>query len=479
MLALALCMILPTLASCGGQSNTPADTTTSGQVGTTTPAPDTTTAVPDTTTAAPETTPAPVETTTPAPETTTPAPETTTTAPETTPAPVKTEIEVKWQLGYVGSSTHSSYAYKIHPTGGMYSYTDVITIPKAGTEISFTDDNTNSNGDTLFASASAFVVSSWKLENGEWVIDKEGANFAGSLNAASAIAFPEGNSVTYRYVTSKDNENIRLCYRSGESTSFKPAAYPTVYLTENAGPSTADNQLSAKDEYDAWIEESKKNSYFDCLNGLKVNFIGDSYFYGDKLDTQYVWCNLLAAKYDMRSLNNGKNGSTISNYVTTNNPMVDRWESAAVGNPDIIVIEGGKNDYNKNVPIGTNTDTGTTTFKGAVRFMIEKLRAKCPNALIICVTVWNVDQTSSTTGYKVTDYGDAMIEMCGLLGVPCFNAMDVSLSGVDMTSSAFRTKYCQKPTDISHLNMLGHRLVLPNFEKYIAEHYTAFTAKKG
>ena len=57
--------------------------------------------------------------------------------------------------------------------------------------------------------------------------------------------------------------------------------------------------------------------------------------------------------------NYGIGGSTISNYVSTNQPMVDRYHFMTENKPDIIIIEGGRNDYNKSVPIGTLDDTST------------------------------------------------------------------------------------------------------------------------
>ena len=381
-------------------------------------------------------------------------------------------LEVVWHFGYVGSSSHASYAYAINPTGGYYSYTDVITIPRAGTEISFRDDNTNSGGDINFASGSAFVISSWKQERARWVIDRDGVNIAGSNNNPSLIATPEGNAVVYRYVTSKDNENIRLCFRSGQTSSFTPAAYPEVTLRYTGAPGTMTDILEAQGLYDEWIEQSKLSSYYKELEGLTLYAIGDSYFAGDALETKYVWCSLLAAKYGMTYSNKGANGSTVSDYVTTNSPMVSRYTALPAAGADIILLEGGKNDFNQNVPIGENSDTTTKTYKGALNYLITKLQERYPSAIIICVTPWNVNATNSI-GKKVTDYAAAMVEVAAHRGVPCFNAADVGLSGVDMNSPTFRSTYCLSANDISHLNFAGHRMVLPTFEKFIYEVYKA------
>ncbi len=406
-------------------------------------------------------------------------PQQTTQTPETTTSPEPATIEVKWNCGYVGSSTNGQgYVNKIKPNGGSYSYTDVISISKAGTKIYFTDDNTNSNGDTGFASAAAYVISSWKMENGEWVLDTSGANYPGAGSSENEVSkkAADGKGMIYTYVTSKDNENIRLCFRSGQSTSFTPASYPTVYVEFTGEQGTVSMSNQEKVEFDKYIADASASVKYPELKGLTVNFLGDSYFAGNGLNPNYVWPALMGQIYGMNYKNYGKNGSTISDYVTTNNPMVVRYKDMANNTPNIVVLEGGKNDYNKNVPIGENTDTDTKTFKGALNVIIDGLRAKYPNAVLICVTPWKVSGTNGI-GNTVSSYADAMVEICALKKVPCFKASDPALSGVDMTSASFRAEYSMSATDVSHLNLKGHKLVLPKFEKFIAEAYAAAKAQ--
>lgn len=564
------------------------------------------TAEPDATTGAEETTEA---------EQTTEAPEETTAAPSEAKDYVVTP---EWKLGYVGSATNSSWKEKLNPTGGMYSYSDVINLGPAGSAITFTDDNTNANGDTNFASAAAYVFSSWKKVNGVWTIDTAGYKADG----ADATFTDENGARTYTYTSTKDNECIRLCFRSGQSNSFTPAAYPkvtvtstkqpvvekddasqggtteptgtamdvkwnagyigsstnpygyanginateqnyaftdvieiakkgtkitftdtkngstsgnayvlsfwkkvgdnwvidldkpnipgggqyvittgangvvytyissednecvrfcfrsngtsnkpTLYSSETTEPGTLQDVINAGAALDKWIEDDKARAFYDILKGKTFTVIGDSYLAGNGLDKTLVWPALLAKKYDMVYNNYGMNGSTMSNYVTTNNPMVVRYTSMANNNPDIVIIEGGRNDYNKNVPIGENGSTDTKTMKGAARFLISKVQEKYPNALIICLTVWEVGGSANSAGNVCSDYGRALLEVCADMGVPCINAMDQEATGVKMTDSAFRSKYCMKPTDISHLNADGMKLVLPAFEKAIADFY--------
>ena len=373
-------------------------------------------------------------------------------------------VDTTWHLGYVGSNTNVNHANQIviGTSGNYYSYSDVITIEKAGTKIWFTDDNTNANGDSLYASTAAYVISSWKQEDNDWVIDLESANYCGSTSNTSEIASYDNGAVTYTYVTSEDNEHIRLCFRSGEKADFTPEIYPTIYMqmTEEYGTFA----------HIKWANESKKNSYFETLEGKTIYAIGDSYFAGNGLDKRFVWPELLSVKYNCMFNNYGINGNALSSYNNASNPMVTRYTTMAVAEPDIIFVEGGKNDYNRNTPLGTVDSMDTDTFMGALNVLLCGLHDRYPNAQIMCFTVWNVNQTNSL-GLTVNDYGKAMQAVCKERNVPCFDAMDIKATGVNMNDATFRAQYCMLPNDVSHLNVEGMKLVFPVVESFVAQAY--------
>lgn len=231
---------------------------------------------------------------------------------------------------------------------------------------------------------------------------------------------------------------------------------------------------------DANTEETVQPESYDVLEGITMSVIGDSYFAGKGLeDTSKVWPALLATKYNMEFNNYGMNGSTISNYAGGDyNPMVDRWEEIADNDPDIIIVEGGRNDYNQDVPMGEVGSADKATMMGAATYLIKSLQEKFPDALIIGVTCWEVGGIPNDQGYTCSEYGRAFIEVCVNLGVPYIDAMDSETMGVYMTDASFRRQYCISYDDISHLNVEGMKLVLPAFEKQIAENYQQFVNQK-
>ena len=398
--------------------------------------------------------------------------------------PASQTVVTNWTIGYnIGSYNHAVGPNSITP-GQHYAYTDVITVAKKGTKLTFTDDVKNNS----WASDGCYVVSSWKQNEttGEWELDLNGTNIPGKYKASKKITCADGydtfierygtdttdtdGSITYTYITSKDNETIRFCYYAGKGTT----KFPTITSTYSGETGTAEEIALAADTTE-WINNDKSRAYYQLLEGKTISVIGDSYMAGSSIkDTNDLWNAMLAAKYNMTFNNYGINGSTISNYVDTNNPMVDRYEQMEDNNPDIIIVQGGRNDYNQNVPMGEDGSLDSKTMKGATKYLITKLQEKYPNALIIGLTVWEVGGEKNDAGYYCSDYGRALMKVCEDLGVPCINAMDSDAMGVYMTSSNFRGRFCIKAGDISHLNEKGMKLVLPIFEKQIYDLYNAY-----
>lgn len=380
-------------------------------------------------------------------------------------------IYPEWQMGYIGSSSHNTYAWRLNRDGGYYSYSEPIVILKAGTRITFSDDNSDANGDTGFASSSYFVISSWKLAGSAYIIDPDGANYPGSGIQNSDIAEYSNGVVRYSYVTSEDNEIIRLCYRSGQSSVFTPERFPAVTL-EYTGEKGTNGGADDEAVYSQFLEEQKADASGSVLTGKRIYALGDSCFAGNGLNAKYVWTALLAEKYSMYYVNYGMNGSTMSNSQSELNPICDRVSSMSAVSPDIIMIGGGKNDFSHSFPVGTQGSTDAATFTGALDLTIRQVKERYPDALIICVTPWNTPGTNSI-GMTLYDYSKAMIDYCEANGILCFKACDPEVSGVDMTDQTFRRRYCTADDASAGLTLKGNIKALTALEKFIADGYSA------
>ena len=231
------------------------------------------------------------------------------------------------------------------------------------------------------------------------------------------------------------------------------------------------------------IKEEAKTAYYKDLKGITLTALGDSYF-ADNPDVT-SWLELLDAKYELNFINRGIGGSTISNHEPNDgknhHPMVDRLDKLPA-KTDIILFEGGRNDRTQGTPLGDDIESrDVKTFTGAINYIIDFLQEKYPNALLICVTAWKVDDPSESRNLlATTEYANKMAEICNHRGVVCFDATKIKVQGVkfDMNSKTFRAKYCLTEDDKSHLNSEGMKLVFPAFEKFIGEEYAKFLSSK-
>ena len=162
--------------------------------------------------------------------------------------------------------------------------------------------------------------------------------------------------------------------------------------------------------------------------------------------------------------------------------MCRRIGDMPAGEPDIVILEGGRNDLNIDAPIGqlwtdatkTELSLDETTVCGAINSCIKQLKEKYPNAMIIGMTCWNVTRQSNS-GVTQAEYADAMVDACEANGVPCINAAGFTV--VRMDEASFRATYCRDANDISHMNIDGMVRTAPAFEKALGLAWRAFTAE--
>ena len=161
----------------------------------------------------------------------------------------------------------------------------------------------------------------------------------------------------------------------------------------------------------------------DRLKGKTIVALGDSLIYGSRSGNEITWVNKLAKKHEMQVYNYGKNGNSIAMPPVPEKgqiPMCIRYADM-VDSADYVVVLGGANDKRLNVPIGENTDTEPTTFKGALKILIEGLLAKYPRAKIQFFTNYRRYHKENEIGLIEEAYVLAMEEICRLYAIPCYN----------------------------------------------------------
>lgn len=139
---------------------------------------------------------------------------------------------LKWNHGYIGSQYHDSAKYTItSPNNVDYYYSDVFTVPKAGTTVMFFDQTFTDFDGGRFATTSVLTLSHWKKvgSSSSWAFDKSRVYLTGC--DVYSIELTDKYRV-YAYTTTEDNENLRLCMRYAPVYTSEEALIPDVYLIE-------------------------------------------------------------------------------------------------------------------------------------------------------------------------------------------------------------------------------------------------------
>lgn len=203
---------------------------------------------------------------------------------------------------------------------------------------------------------------------------------------------------------------------------------------------------------------AEKMLYYRVYNkgetsGKKFAMLGDSYVNNDNRSSY------AHAAYNLGMIFTpyGVSGNTVSSYQE--NGMCIRYTEMG-DDFDYIGVVGGRNDYNNSVPIGSLDSTDTSTFCGALNVLCEGLIKKYIGKKLFGVTSWNVNETQN-------EYNEAFIAVVsGRWGIPVLDAY--KMAGVYVKVSEFRQAYCVTPTDVSHLNYLGHMKVMaPVVESFL------------
>lgn len=210
--------------------------------------------------------------------------------------------------------------------------------------------------------------------------------------------------------------------------------------------------------------------YFDILENKTIVALGDSLFYGNKLGNDATWINMLGKKYHMTVYNHGKNGNTLALQTKEPRPpMCERFAEMEDG-ADYVVVIGGANDKRLDVPIGENTDTDPATFKGALNILITGLTQKYPKAKMLFFTNYNRWPGKNALGISDIAYVDAMLEVCALRAVPCFD--NYRASGISFQNPA-HVAWADEGVALGlpenhHFSKEAYEWLLPKYEMLLA-----------
>ena len=144
--------------------------------------------------------------------------------------------------------------------------------------------------------------------------------------------------------------------------------------------------------------------------------------------------------------------------------FLDRIEQQTGYNPNYIIIFGGTNDwFEASLPLGSYTDTKTTSFCGCVYNAILKLMNKYPLAKIMLANpIRRNILGNNSNGETLMQYAKAVKDVANNLGVNCIDLYNES--GLNPQIPINKTTYFAT-NDNTHPNDNGQLKLYPHFKE--------------
>lgn len=205
------------------------------------------------------------------------------------------------------------------------------------------------------------------------------------------------------------------------------------------------------------IDETKckmKLTYIPDINYKelqRMNCLGDSITQGLTND------NISFADYlELSVTKYGVSGTTIAKQEGETNSFLERYSS--MGQADIIMVMGGTNDCNLDIPLGESTSTNEYEFYGALKSLCSGLITKYADKLIFFATPIK----RKTTQTNLQQYAQAIKDVCATYNIPVLDLYNDLNMNPNM--EAQYTKYYN---DWLHPNNEGHKRIARKVQKYI------------
>lgn len=207
-----------------------------------------------------------------------------------------------------------------------------------------------------------------------------------------------------------------------------------------------------------------------CLYGKTLLVLGDSYTAGFGLPGgRHGWPDLISEALGLTQLNYSISGSSIAAGPRGSNPMVERCRDIPrTPAPDIILLQGGSNDFVLDIPLGTVDERSTETFQGAINLTLDHLSETFPQATLLCFTPWVPGEGTNGLKLTPTDYTTAMQAVCKARNILCYDASQADENGIHMDRQEFRARFCLSSADFYHLNDAGHRYFAPVMAEFLS-----------
>lgn len=232
----------------------------------------------------------------------------------------------------------------------------------------------------------------------------------------------------------------------------------------------------------------KLSSYTDSVtlsdsnhSDQKILFLGDSITYGfmrsygsSKLKTRVAYPQRVGLLTGARITNRSFVSETLA-YRSSGNSLIARIHRGQIrlSGASVIFVALGTNDYGHSIRLGQPSDSGMTTFCGALNRFMSAVKEQNPNAKVVFMTPiyrtrfqydWEKAgyQVKNQAGSTLSDYCDAIVQIAQANGA---YVLDSRTESVITAKNAGQLLY-----DGLHPNEEGHAAIAKSVAAYLENH---------
>ena len=268
---------------------------------------------------------------------------------------------------------------------------------------------------------------------------------------------PTNNSYKISFWSNGENTGGRIENNYDTSSEYYVKCWRNSYVaTEPVFVRITDktNDLPV-DQVEILINKYENVKDINIYNKI-VSVIGDSYVANQNMNIGYTWHSKITSKYGSKYNNYGINGNGLVSTQATGTPVVNRLNEID-SESDLIIVVGGKNDYNTHLPI--------SDFKTGLNSICQNLINTFYNKKIVFFTPWDSYGINDNASIKLYEYVDAIKEVCSQYSIPVYDSYHHS--NMYMWNNDFKAEFNQSSTDISHLNNKGHNRFMNQADRFI------------
>jgi lysophospholipase L1-like esterase len=308
-------------------------------------------------------------------------------------------------------------------------------------------------------------------KSGYYVYTAQASNMPTGSTSGMLIVWTSGTFIIQQYMSLQDTTKIHYRYIKPSTSEY--GTWRRFLSQDDLTSIPAVSHLSGKKIVcfgDSLTEGQGGTLYTDTLasrTGATVTNVG---FGGCQ------WTKHWDVDYDKFSMTNladavvsgvwtvqdTANANLISRSGDNNTTNLNKLKAIDFTTIDYITIFYGTNDFTGDVPIGTDTDDGKTSFKGAINYVIRTLLTTFPQLKILLVTpTWRARQNTgdgkdsdvypNSTSHYLMEYVDSIINIGSLNKIPSVDMY--RKSGINK----YNTTYYQ--ADGLHGTTVGYQLI--------------------